>query len=136
MDSRVAAHPLHVVPRDESAHRVPDDVDALVARIGADLLGQGREPRGHLAYVIGKRAVVEPDHSAKPASAEPPLQQSEDRPVVGYPMDQHDRGACRLNIPDHEATLDGWKALEAVPARLLTGSLFDKTKRIQRDVRG
>ena len=34
----VAAEPLHVVARDQAAHAVPDDVDALVAGLGDDAL--------------------------------------------------------------------------------------------------
>ena len=56
---RIAAEPLHVVARDQAAHRVADDVDALVAGLLADLLDQLAEPMRDVGDVVGERRVVE-----------------------------------------------------------------------------
>ena len=97
--ARVAAHPLDVVARDQTAEAVADHVDPLVARLSAPA---ARSPTAEscaaVADVTGEQAVVERATASREAApAQRPIHHGEDRVVVDDAVDQQDRRGRRVD---------------------------------------
>ena len=110
----VAAEAGHVVARDQPAHRVADDVDALVAGLLDDALDLGAQPGGGRPDVVGEDRVVDRLDLAEAAAHETAAQHGEDRAVVDHAVHEQDRGLGRLDVVDGEAALARGQVLEAV----------------------
>ena len=102
----VAAEPLHVVARDQAAHAVADDVDALEAGLVAELLDPGGEARRRRA---GRRWSAGCSSSSargrKPRRRRPRRSTREDRAVVDHAVHQQDRRPGRLDVADQQTAL-------------------------------
>ncbi len=91
----VPAEPLDVVPRDEAAQTVADDVDLVVPGAGADLLDVPVEQLGRRADVAGQGRVVERRQMAPAVPCQGAAQQDEDGAVVDETV-QEDDGRARV----------------------------------------
>ena len=123
-DSLVSAHPLHVVPGDQAAERVTDDVDAFVAGVGGEPLDRLGEVAGRSADVAGQEPVVEPGQIGETSAPQGPLEQGEDRVVVDDAVDEEDRGGSGVDRVVDQAALLRAEAGQIVPPPRLraTGS--------------
>ena len=94
----VAAEPLHVVPRDQPAEAVPDDVHALPAGPGAQALDLAGQPAGGGPQVAGERAVGDGVGVLDAVAPQGTPQRGEDRRRPGEPVHQQHGCAplCRL----------------------------------------
>lgn len=89
----VAAEPLDVVPGDQAAEAVADQVDPLLPGALAQLPDTTGQLSGGVAEVAGERRVVVRLHPAQAVRREGAAQQDEYRAVVGEAVQQQHRGA-------------------------------------------
>jgi len=101
----VTAQPLHVVPGDQAAQTVPDDVDPFIPGSGHQFLDRAGQVPRRRADVIGDRGVVDREHPAEATAAQPAAEHREDHPIVDHAVQQQDRRPGRLDVPEYQATL-------------------------------
>ena len=132
----VPAEPGDVVAGDQAAHAVADDVDALVAGLGDELLDLLGELGRRGSDVGGQRGVVHRRDPAEPAPAQAQAQQGEDRAVVDHAVHQQDRRPGGLDVGDDQTALHRGQVLDAVAVLAVRAVARDEPPGVERDVGG
>ena len=132
--ARVPAKSLDVITRNQSTHRVTDNVHAFVPGLAADRLHKPAQAAGDSANIVGQRGVVQGDGAAKTATHECSAQQRKDGVVVDHAVHQDDRRASRLDIVDDEPAPHRREVIEIVPLLRLARFAFQQGQGVHRDV--
>src|SRR6478735_7996459 len=130
----VAAEPGHVVARDEPAHRVPDDVDPLVAGLLDDPLDLGAQGSSRSTDVAGEDGVVDRLDAPEAATHEAAPQDGEDRAVVDHAVHEEDRRLGGLDVLDRESPLARWQVTETVALAPVAGARAEQPERVEPEV--